>query len=111
MNAESFKILPSVTVSPTVEDVLLLILFTVSRYFLRKQGNKEQKIKQDKCQNFIGSSRPIKTSKNLNSKTNFNKNTSKTVYVTSSHSYQITIKELMIMLIRLSTNKIALKFT
>jgi hypothetical protein len=50
--------------------------------------------------NSIGSSRPIKTSKNFNSKTKFNQLfiTLKTAHVSSSHSYQITIKELMIML-------------
>lgn len=49
--------------------------------------------------NSIGSSRPIKTSKNFNSKTKFNKTFKfKTARISSSHSFQITIKELMIML-------------
>lgn len=49
--------------------------------------------------NSIGSSRPIKTSKNFNPKTKFNKQFKiKTAHASSSHSYQITIKELMTML-------------
>ena len=49
--------------------------------------------------NSIGSSCPIKTFKNFNSKTKFNNTILfKTAHVSSSHSYQITIKELMIML-------------
>ena len=48
--------------------------------------------------NSIGSSRPIKTFENFNSKTKFNKDITKTANASSSHSYQITIKELMIML-------------
>jgi hypothetical protein len=50
--------------------------------------------------NSVGSSRPINTFKNLNTETKFSKNirNSKTVHVSPSHSYQITVKELMIML-------------
>jgi len=46
----------------------------------------------------IGSSRPIKHLRILTQKLTSIKNTSKTAYVSSSHSHQITIKELMIML-------------
>ena len=49
--------------------------------------------------NSTGSSRPVKTFKNFNSKNQIQQNnTLKTAHVLSSHSYQIAIRELIIML-------------
>ena len=48
--------------------------------------------------NSIGYSRPIKYISILTQKLISTNNTSKTAYVSSSHSYQITTKELMFML-------------
>lgn len=80
-----------------------LIIFLPSPQQNKKsthQQNKQTTNKQiNQMLNSIGSSRPTKTSKNFNSKTKFNKTFNiKTACASSSHSFQITIKELMIML-------------
>ena len=61
--------------------------------------------------NSKGPSRPTKTLKILTRKPNSINNIPKTVNASSSHSYQITIKELMIMLPLHGQNTAALQLT
>jgi hypothetical protein len=70
---------------------------TLELTYKKTKNTKKQKNKTDQMSDSVGFPRPIKTSKKCNSKTTSVKKISspKAARASSSHSYQITIKELM----------------